>query len=61
MGRKKVQADAKGYGIIVTVGGKEAEGRTVTVSGPSLPGGGRKAMAPEELLSTMQKMVATFQ
>lgn len=61
MGRKKVQADAKGYGIIVTVGGKEAGARMVTVSGPSLPGGGRKTMAPEELLSTMQKMVATFQ
>ena len=61
MGRKKLQADGKGYGLIVAIGAREAADRTVTVSGPSLPGGGRKTMTPEELLAMMEKMVATFQ
>ena len=60
-GRKKMLADEKGYGLIVTVGKKEAEAGTVSVSGPSLPGGGRKVMTPEELLAQMQKLVETFQ
>ncbi|SPO02232.1 related to threonine--tRNA ligase [Cephalotrichum gorgonifer] len=60
MGRKKMQADAKGYGIIVTVGSREAADGTVSVSGQSIPGG-RKVMTPSELLATMQKKVATFQ
>ncbi|CAI4218627.1 unnamed protein product [Parascedosporium putredinis] len=61
MGRKKHQADSKGYGLIVAIGEREAADKTITVSGPSLPGGGRKTMSPEELLNMMEKMVATFQ
>lgn len=61
MGKKKALADEKRYGLLVTVGGKEAAAGTVSVSGPSLEGGGRKVMTPEELLSMMQKLVETFQ
>jgi len=60
LGRKKVQADSKGYGLIIAIGASEAKSRTVSVSGPSF-GNGRKNMSPEELLDMMQKMANTFQ